>query len=207
MTDVLAAVIDLTPAIRARAAEIEQARRLPADLARSLAAAGAFRMAVPRDVGGLELEPASLLRVIEAAGNADASVGWCVMIGATSGVTAAYLPVAVAREIFGSPDAIVGGVFAAMGTAEIDGDDYVVSGRWPWASGSANCRWLLGGCVVTENGTPRRLPNGVPEERRLLFPAERVTLADTWHSSGLCGTGSGEMGVQPASAGQPRGVL
>ena len=195
MTDVLAAVVELTPAIRARAAEIEQARRLPADLAKALATAGAFRIAVPRDVGGLELDPASLLRVIEAAGNADASVGWCVMIGATSGVTAAYLPVAVAREIFGPLDAIVGGVFAAMGRAEIDGEDYVVTGRWPWASGSANCHWLLGGCVVTANGTPRRLPNGMPEERRLLFPVQSVTLVDTWHSSGLCGTGSGEMVV------------
>ena len=195
MMDVLAAIRDLAPTIRARAAEIEQARRLPADLAGALATAGAFRMAVPREVGGLELEPDAVLRVIEAAGNADASVGWCVMIGATSGVTAAYLPVAVAREIFGPVDAIVGGVFAAMGKAEIDGEDYVVTGRWPWASGSANCRWLIGGCVVTENGTPRLLPNGMPEERRLIFPAERATLPDTWHASGLCGTGSCEMVV------------
>lgn len=195
MTDVLAAIRELTPSIRARVAEIEQARRMPADLARSLAAAGLFRMAVPREVGGLELEPATLLQTIEAAGNADASVGWCVMIGATSGVTAAYLPTAVAREIFGPADVIVGGVFAPMGKAEIDGDDYILSGRWPWASGSANCRWLIGGCLVTENGEPRKLPNGMPEECRLIFPAEAATLNDTWHASGLCGTGSGEMVV------------
>ena len=157
MTDILAAVRELTPGIRARVAEIERARRLPADLAQALAAAGLFRMAVPRDVGGLELEPQLLLRAIEAVGAADASVGWCVMIGATSGVTAAYLPTAVAREIFGPPDSIVGGVFAPMGKAVIDGDDYVLSGRWPWASGSANCRWLIGGCVVTDNGEARKL--------------------------------------------------
>ena len=195
MTDILAAVRELTPGIRARVAEIERARRLPADLAQALAAAGLFRMAVPRDVGGLELEPQLLLRAIEAVGAADASVGWCVMIGATSGVTAAYLPTAVAREIFGPPDSIVGGVFAPMGKAVIDGDDYVLSGRWPWASGSANCRWLIGGCVVTDNGEARKLLNGMPEERRLIFPAGAATLNDTWHVSGLCGTGSGEMVV------------
>lgn len=195
MTDVLAAIRDLVPTIRARAAEIEQARRMPADLARTLAAAGLFKMAVPRDAGGLELEPAAMLQAIEAAGEADASVGWCVMIGATSGVTAAYLPTPLARRIFGPADSIVGGVFAPMGRAEIDGDDYVLSGRWAWASGSANCRWLIGGCLVTENGELRKLPNGMPEERRLIFPAESATLNDTWHSSGLCGTGSGEMVV------------
>ena len=77
---------------------------MPADLARTLAAAGLFRMAVPKDAGGLELEPAMMLRAIEAAGAADASVGWCVMIGATSGVTAADLPTPLAREIFGPAD-------------------------------------------------------------------------------------------------------
>lgn len=195
MTDILAAIQDLAPTIKARATEIEQARRMPADLARSLAAAGLFRMAVPQQAGGLEMEPAAMLRAIEAAGAADASVGWCVMIGATSGVTAAYLPTPLAREIFGPADSIVGGVFAPMGKAEIDGDGYVVSGRWAWASGSANCQWLIGGCLVTENGEPRKQANGMPQERRLIFPAEAATLNDTWHSSGLCGTGSGEMVV------------
>ena len=195
MTDILAAIHELVPTIRARAAEIEQARRMPADLARSLAAAGLFRMAVPKEAGGLELEPTAMLRAIEAAGAADASVGWCVMIGATSGVTAAYLPMPLAREIFGPADCIVGGVFAPMGNAVIDGDGYLLTGRWAWASGSANCRWLIGGALVAENGELRKLANGMPEERRLIFPAEAATLNDTWHSSGLCGTGSGEMVV------------
>ncbi len=195
MADILAAIHELAPAIRARATEIEQARRMPPDLAQTLAAAGLFRMAVPKEAGGLELPPAAMLQAIEAIGTADASVGWCVMIGATSGVTAAYLPTPVAREIFGPSDCIVGGVFAPMGKAEIDGDGYLLNGRWAWASGSANCRWLIGGALVTENGELRRQANGLPEERRLLFPAEAATLNDTWHSSGLCGTGSGEMVV------------
>jgi alkylation response protein AidB-like acyl-CoA dehydrogenase len=206
MTDILASIQDLAPTIKARATEIEQARRMPADLARSLAAAGLFRLAVPQQAGGLEIEPAAMLRAIEAAGAADASVGWCVMIGATSGVTAAYLPTPLAREIFGPADSIVGGVFAPMGKAEIEGDGYVVSGRWAWASGSANCRWLIGGCLVTENGELRKQANGMPEERRLIFPAEAATLNDTWHSSGLCGTGSGEMVVSNLRVPRERAV-
>ena len=206
MADILAAIHELVPTIRARATEIEEARRLPADLARSLAAAGLFRMAVPREAGGLELEPAAMLRAIEAAGAADASVGWCVMIGATSGVTAAYLPTPLAREIFGPAECIVGGVFAPMGKAEIDGDGYVLNGRWAWASGSANCRWLIGGALVTEDGVLRKLANGMPEERRLIFPAEAATLNDTWHSSGLCGTGSGEMVVSNLAVPRERAV-
>lgn len=196
MTDVLDAIQALTPAIRARAAEIERARRLPGDLAQSLAQAGLFRMAIPKSIGGLELEPALILRAIEAAGAADASVGWCLMIGATSAMTAAYLPTAVAREIFGRADVITGGVFAPAGRATIDGDDYILDGRWQWASGSANCHWLAGGCLVMEGAAPRLRADGAPDERMLIFPAQAAELIDNWQVAGLCGTGSGDMQVR-----------
>jgi alkylation response protein AidB-like acyl-CoA dehydrogenase len=110
-------------------------------------------------------------------------------------LNAAYLPRETAREIFGSPDTIAGGVFAPMGKAVRDGDDYLLSGRWQWASGSANCDWLLAGAIVFENGAPRKLGNGLVDDRKLIFPAKQATLNDTWHVTGLCGTGSGEMVV------------
>lgn len=50
--DVLANIEALAPEISARAADIETARRLPRDLADKLSATGAFRMLVPKDLGG-----------------------------------------------------------------------------------------------------------------------------------------------------------
>jgi alkylation response protein AidB-like acyl-CoA dehydrogenase len=195
-TDILAAIAVLTPTIRARAGEIEAARRLPADLAQSLAKAGVFRVAIPKGIGGLELEPRVIFAALETLGQADASVGWCAMIAATTGVTAAYLATDVAREIYGRPDVITGGVYAPIGKAVADGDHYVVTGRWPWSSGSANCHWLGGGSVIVEGGVPRMLPSGGPDARMMLFPAKDAALIDTWHVAGLCGTGSGEMAVE-----------
>lgn len=194
--DVVAQARAMAPDIAARSGEIEAARRLPADIARRFAAAGFFRMAVPAAVGGLEVEPATLFRTIEAIGQADASAGWCVMIGATTGVTAAYLPPDEARGLYGDPLAITGGVFAPMGRATVEPDGYRVSGRWQWASGSANCHWLMGGSILLDDGKPRLLPNGMPDARMMIFPAGEATLIDSWHVSGLCGTGSGEMEVQ-----------
>jgi alkylation response protein AidB-like acyl-CoA dehydrogenase len=204
--DILTAITVLAPAIRARAGEIEAARRLPADLAQALAKAGIFRVALPKGIGGLELEPHVIFAAIEALGRADASVGWCAMIGATSGVTAAYLTTDVAREIYGRPDVITGGVFAPSGKAVADGDHFVVTGRWPWASGSANCHWLMGGSVIIEGGVPRMLPSGGPDARMMLFPADAATLIDTWHVAGLCGTGSGEMAVDNLRVPRTRSV-
>ena len=144
----LAAVRALAPAIRARAEEIEQGRRVPLDLIQGLAEAGAFRLCIPHAQGGVEADVATLLDVIEEVARADGSAGWVVMIGATSGLVSGYLPPDVAREIFGDPFVVTGGVFAPRGEAAVVDGGYRVRGRWAFGSGSEHCRWLLGGCVV-----------------------------------------------------------
>ncbi|MEP6011173.1 MAG: acyl-CoA dehydrogenase family protein, partial [Parasphingorhabdus sp.] len=110
--DVGANIVKMLPEIRERAAEIEGARRLPADLAAKLAEAGAFNLSKPASLGGLELAPLDFMKIIATVAEADASVGWCVMIAVTSTLGAAYMPELVASEIFGADDVITGGVFA-----------------------------------------------------------------------------------------------
>ncbi len=193
--DTLAAAELIAPTLRARADEIERARRLPADLAQQFAQAGFFRMAVPHEIGGLELPPDAFMGTIEAVARADASSGWCVMIGATSGLSAAYLEPAAAREIYGDPLVITGGSNTPTGRATREGEGYRLSGRWPWVSGGANCRWLKGISVVLEDGKPRLLPNGSPDARMMVFPASQATLIDTWQVAGMNGSGSGDMEV------------
>jgi alkylation response protein AidB-like acyl-CoA dehydrogenase len=204
--DVIANAKGLAPTVAKRAREIEEARRLPADLAKDFSGAGLFRMCVPKSLGGLESDAMTLVRAIEIVSEADASAGWCVMIGATTGVTSAYLQRDVAKEIYGAADVITGGVFAPMGRAVPERDGYRLNGRWQWASGSANCHWLMGGAVILENGKPRLLPNEMPDSRMLIFPANAAALPDTWHVSGLCGTGSGEMEVKDLFVAHARSV-
>src|SRR6218665_1840205 len=193
---VLAEARRLAPRLAARSEEIEAARRLPADLARELAEAGPFRLVLSEALSGHALHPTQIIEVIETIARADGSTGWCVMIGALTAMSAAWMPEATARTIFGAPDTIVGGVAAPTGRAEIVEGGYRVTGRWSWASGSQNCRWLTGGVVVTKDGAPRMIREGIPETRLLWFPIEDVTLHDTWYASGLCGTGSGDMEVR-----------
>lgn len=178
-----------------RAAAMEEARRLPADLAASMAAEGLFRIAMPRALGGAELPPAGIVATIEAVAAADASAGWCVMIGATTNLSLAWLPTPVAAMVAASPDTITGGVFAPMGRAAHTPDGWRATGRWSWASGSANCSWLFGGCLLTADGKPVTLADGRPDTRMLLFPRDAVELIDTWQVAGLKGTGSGDMAV------------
>jgi alkylation response protein AidB-like acyl-CoA dehydrogenase len=104
----------LLPELAARAGEMEEARRLPADLARKLAATGVFRMVTPRRFGGLELSPREIVETTERIAAANASAGWCAMIGATTALNAAYMEPHFAEEIYADPAIITGGVFAPM---------------------------------------------------------------------------------------------
>lgn len=179
-----------------RAAEMEEARRLPSDLARKLAEGGLFRMVTPSAYGGLECAPRQIVDAVEAVSEANASAGWCVMIGATTALNAAYMAPDIAREIYNDPLTITGGVFAPMGKAIADGEDFIVSGRWQWGSGSANCTWLCGGSMIFDDGELRKLPSGRPDARMMVFPADEAELIDTWHVMGLKGTGSGDIAVE-----------
>ncbi len=183
--------------IEAAADASEQARRLAPALVDAFADAGFFRMCVPASLGGLEVDPLTLLWTIETVAAGDGAAGWCVMIGATTGVVSAYLEDDAAAAVYGQqPRLVTGGVFAPRGKAIAEGDGFRVSGRWPFASGCQHCGWLMGGCLVVDNGQPRLQANGQPDPVMMLFPSDAAVIHDTWHVAGLCGTGSHDIEVQ-----------
>jgi len=179
---------DLAAELARRAEANERERRLPRDLVDRLIEAGAFRLCVPHVLGGLEVDVATFAERIEAVAAADGAAGWCVMIGATSGLAAAYLPELAARAIFGDARMVAGGVFAPRGKAVAAEGGWRVSGRWAFASGCRHSDWLMGGAAVAG-------PDGKPEVRLFLLPASTWTIHDTWHTAGLCGTGSDDIQV------------
>ena len=63
----------LVPMIRSCADEIEAQRELPRPLFEALADAGMFQLALPRSLGGAELDLPTYAQVIEEIGRADAS--------------------------------------------------------------------------------------------------------------------------------------
>ncbi|MGH0029814.1 MAG: acyl-CoA dehydrogenase family protein [Myxococcota bacterium] len=188
--DVRAAARGFTKELLERADEIEELRRMPADLARRFGEAGLYRTCVPEVYGGLELPPAETMEAIETLSTADGSAAWCVFIGATSGTVLALLPPDSAREIFHRPDVLLGGVFAPRGKAVAEDGGFRVNGHWQWGSGTQNADWVMGGCQVVRDGEPERMKSGAPRSRMMIAPRSEIEFLDTWHVSGLCGTGS-----------------
>ena len=195
-TTTLDAVRDLAPKIRAAADEIERGRRLPLHLVREMQRAGVFRMAMPRAWGGPELDFISQMQVIEELSIADASVGWCVVIGADGGYMTAYIDQAVAREMYSDIDAVTAVTFAPPGTAVKKGDGFIVNGRWPFASGCQHASWMVGHFVIFDGDSPRLQPDGLPETRFGFLPAGECEILDTWTTNGLKGSGSHDWTVK-----------
>jgi len=195
-TDPVAAAAAFGDEIRDRADAIETARRMPDDLARRMAAEGLFGLLVPACYGGAQIHPRDYFDTLMTTARADGAVGWCQMIGTTTGLLAAALPEEWSQRIYGrQPDVITSGVTAPLGRAEPVEGGLRVSGRWPFGSGSQISDWICGGCFVMDNGEPRKGQGGAPETVLTFFPAAEVTIHDTWHTSGLRGTGSHDIEV------------
>jgi alkylation response protein AidB-like acyl-CoA dehydrogenase len=193
---ILHAAIALAPQIRAAGDEIEQGRRIPQPIAEAMKNAGIFGMAMPRVWGGPELDPLTQFRVIETLAMADGSAGWCAMINCDSGYVSAFIDQNVALSMYS--DILVGTAASAtpIGQALRVPGGYHVRGRFPFASGCQHCEWIWLGCVVIEDGAPRVDDNGVPETRQCFLKVSQCEILDTWHTTGLRGTGSNDIFVK-----------
>lgn len=168
--------------------------RMPDAVASGLAAAGLFKLWVPRQYGGSQLSLPQALKVYEAAAGLDGAVGWAVMIGSGGGLFAAYLPEAAARALFAPPDALVAGSGAPTGTARRVPGGYRAGGRWRYASGAHYATVFTANCRVLEaDGQPPADESA--SIRAMSFAASAVRIRPTWNTSGLRATGSHDFEV------------
>ena len=180
-------LIDRASALAREVAAItERERALPPTLVDALRETGLTRGCAPSTLGALEASPATILRGAERIAQGDASAGWCVSIAATSSLLSAYLPEEGATEIFGDPRTVAAGVWAPRGKAAVVEGGLRVSGRWSFCSGISHSQWLFAGCVLDEPATDQE----GPVLRVAALPKAKLQILDTWHTSGLRGTGS-----------------
>jgi len=189
--EILARAQALAPVLRDRADEIERARRLPADVVELLRGTGVFRMGFGRERGGPELTSIEQTEVIEALAYGDAGAGWCAMIGSDSGLYASFLERDVAEKMFPSLDMVTAGLLFPNGRAEIVPGGYRLTGRWQFGSGITHADWVVSGAFLYREGKPEPGADGSPHDSILLMvPKADVEVLDTWHTTGLAGSGS-----------------
>ncbi|MDR3529819.1 MAG: acyl-CoA dehydrogenase family protein [Rhodopila sp.] len=194
--DIVAAAMRLAPAVRAARDQAEQMRQTPPALAAEITRAGIYQMYLPRSMGGPETPPLIAFRVVEELSKADGSVGWCAMIATALSLNVGRLPAEVGQELAGTPADYRGAGSARPGGRawEVPGG-YRVKGRWNFASGIQNARWLYCTCIMMDGDKPRLTAAGAPVLRAMWVPRDSVTIVDTWSVMGMRGTGSQDFTV------------
>jgi alkylation response protein AidB-like acyl-CoA dehydrogenase len=177
--------VDLQPLLARNAARTEADRRVPDENIEAIREAGLFRLMVPKRLGGHETTIRTKLEVSAALAEACGSTAWVTALTNVCAWVVGTMSDHMQQDIFGAdPDARVAGVLAPSPDVEKVDGGYIVSGRWPWSSGSLHASWGLGGVVQVG-------PDGVPIDiGTVLMPMSDLTIEDTWFVAGMKGTGS-----------------
>jgi alkylation response protein AidB-like acyl-CoA dehydrogenase len=183
------------PFLREHRALTEAERRIPTVIAESLMESGVCRMALTRDVGGLETDPVVFCRVIEALAWAESSVAWIVWNNALPCLMARFLQPPAREELFRDPRTLLASSTRPTGKAVVEDGGYRVSGRWSLVSGCQLADWLPMMAVVMDGDRPRMAASENPDTRLLIVPRGSYAIIDTWHVSGLRGTGSHDVEI------------
>lgn len=196
----------LGPLIRSSAPETEAQRELPRPLFEAMADAGLFRLALPRALGGPELDLPAYVRVIEEIGQGDASTGWVTNQVAIFATYAARMPRDAARAIWiDPPRSVVANTPLASAQAIAVPGGYRVTGRQGFSTGCRHATWLAAHATVVDQGRPR-LDEGSPELRYCFVPRAEAELLDTWQVRGMRGTGTHHFAVSDVFVPEARTV-
>jgi len=185
----------LLPGLSDRAEQAERLRMLPMETVAEFHEAGLFRALQPKRYGGLELDPAAFYDAVIAIGTVCASSAWVLSV---LGVHSWHLGLFDGRaqdDVWGTdPRALICSSYATAGEVTRVAGGYLLSGTWPFSSGSDHCQWaFVGGIVPPEPGG--RGPIGDdgrewPDVRTFLVPMTECSLVDNWFVAGLSGSGS-----------------
>jgi len=206
-SSLLEAAQKLAPLIRSSADETDAARELPRPLFEALADAGLFHLAVPRSIGGSEIDLPSYVEVIEELGKADASTAWAVNQGAIFATYSARMPRDIARAIWiETPRSVVANTPAPTAKAVVVPGGYRVTGRQGFSTGCRHASWVAAHAQIFDNGQVR-LEGDQPEMRYFFVPVAEAELLDTWHVRGMRGTGTHHFAVHDVLVPAERTVL
>jgi 3-hydroxy-9,10-secoandrosta-1,3,5(10)-triene-9,17-dione monooxygenase len=166
--------------------DVEERTHYAEDVHERFAAAGFYRILVPRRFGGYEFGPETFFRVAAALSRGCASTGWMYCLGAGHAqVVAALFDEPVQAELFAGGDFIAPLPLAPTGTAERTEDgDWLINGTWRYCSGAPYGTHLIAHALVKEEGRP-------PTPLLFVAPRAEWEMLDDWEGQlGLRGSGS-----------------
>jgi alkylation response protein AidB-like acyl-CoA dehydrogenase len=168
----------------------ERDRRIPEPVVEALVERRLGRLVLPAEYSGLGASPREALEVYETLAEAEASVAWIVWNNSLPCWFARFLSEDKRKEVFGDVRSLFACSTRPSGRARLEGDSYIINGRWSLVSGCMRASWTGVMCLVEKGGEVEMLAPNVPHMRMLFLRREEHEIIDTWHVGGLRGTGS-----------------
>jgi 3-hydroxy-9,10-secoandrosta-1,3,5(10)-triene-9,17-dione monooxygenase len=183
-------------ALREDALEGDTQANLTARTVRILKNSHGTRLLQAKDLGGYEEHPNEFFDWVMAVGAEQPSAGWIAGVVGVHPWEISFMHPDLQQEIFGEdPDTWTASPYAPFGRARPVEGGFLLSGEWPYSTGTDFCRWvILGGIVTDAAGQP--LP-GPPDVRHFVLPrGDYEIVDDSWKVMGLKGTGSKNVRMQ-----------
>src|SRR2546428_3319522 len=159
---VVQAAATLRSVIRGHLGALERGQGLPKALVEDLHRAGFYSLVMPRELGGLQADPLTYVRVVELLAEGAGSVGWNVANNSIGQLVTLGLPDEGVPEIYapGADPVIAGTAVMGGGRAVPVEGGYRGTGRWPFGTGCQESSWMLGSFQILDGDQPRRSPDG-----------------------------------------------
>jgi alkylation response protein AidB-like acyl-CoA dehydrogenase len=181
---ILEQVRALRPLLRKNAQAGEAQRTPTAEVIKAVDDLGIWWMVVPRRWGGLGLSATAMTRINAELSKGDPSVAWVSQIINGTTWVGTLGSDALQQVLYGNGRTRICSAITPPGTAQPVEGGYLVSGRWPYCSGSRQANWAMMG-VMRLNADGTKTPACLA-----YLPMSKVTIEDTWFSVGMQGTGS-----------------
>ncbi|AOJ05848.1 acyl-CoA dehydrogenase [Burkholderia mayonis] len=182
---IVAKAVDVASVLSEEAHVSDKQRRLTDRTVAAVTDAGLMRLFSPRRQGGHEARPSTLFDVCVELGHGCCSAAWVTSVLNMGNYMAAHFSERAQDEVWdGNKDTRTALIIAPSRAAveRVDGG-VVVSGEWGYASGSLHAEWIAA-----------LIPKGVDRDddttNLVLMRADEVEIRDTWHITGMRGTGS-----------------
>lgn len=145
---------------------------------------------VPKSYKGLELSLTEGLKKLQYLAKIDGSLGWTVTLCSGANYFIGNLKPEIANEIFLKSENTVcfGGSGGVFGTAEQQGDTFIISGEWHYATGAPYLTHFTLNAKITVDNTPILNDDGTPLIYSFVIPKEAVQIIENWDTMGLKAT-------------------
>jgi alkylation response protein AidB-like acyl-CoA dehydrogenase len=183
--EMIAAARDLTPYLRAQAAQCEAERRVSDATIAKLHAAGLFKLVKPLRYGGYQLGWDVFSEAVITIASGCGSTGWVYSVVGGHAPVVVRFGTRFLDEFWGDkPEALASSCRRGRGSIKPVAGGYRGSGTGVYSSGCLNADWVIveGIPVEGENRTVTAV-----------IPRGDIEILDTWKVIGLAGTGSHDL--------------